>query len=146
METWGSEFNREEDPVPEERSVRKGSEAQEEGCPLKKTPSALDGPTAAKQLLAFHAAHLVVVVPSKFGPSPDSLAGKEGHPREAKIVSIHEDVLDKQVGAAAVIKVAAQVAFKLGVDDVARLFTIIELACVLTDRRTFPLFRRRHVG
>lgn len=68
----GSGFNREEDPVPEERSVRKGSEAQEEGCPLKKTPSALDGPTAAKQLLAFHAAHLVVVVPSKFGPSPDS--------------------------------------------------------------------------
>lgn len=38
-------------------------------------------------------------------PFPDSLllAGKEGHPGEAKVMSIHEDVLDKQVGAAAVL-------------------------------------------
>lgn len=34
---------------------------------------------------------------------PLLLAGKEGHPREAKIMSIHEDVLDKQVGAATVL-------------------------------------------
>lgn len=36
-------------------------------------------------------------------PDPLLLAGKEGHPREAKIVSIHEDILDKQVGAAAML-------------------------------------------
>lgn len=53
-------------------------------------------------------------------------------------MSIHEDILDKQVGAATVIEVAAQVAFKLGVDDVARLLTIVELACVLTNRRALP--------
>lgn len=36
---------------------------------------------------------------------PDSLllAGKEGHPGEAKVMSIHEDILDKQVGAATVL-------------------------------------------
>lgn len=38
-------------------------------------------------------------------PFPDSLllAGKEGHPGEAKIMSIHEDILDEQVGAATVL-------------------------------------------
>lgn len=118
----------------------------EEGCPLKKTPSAFDGPTAAEQLLAFHTAHLIVVVPSKFCPSPDSLAGKEGHPGEAKIMSIHEDILDKQVGAATVIEVTAQVAFKLGIDDVARLLTIVELASVLTNRSALPFFHGSHVG
>lgn len=44
------------------------------------------------------------------------------------------------------IEVAAQVAFKLGVDDVARLLTIVELACVLTNRRALPLFHGCHVG
>lgn len=41
----------------------------------------------------------------EFTPSSLSLllAGKKGHPREAKIMSIHEDILDKQVGAATVL-------------------------------------------
>lgn len=38
--------------------------------------------------------------PSSLSPL---LAGKEGHPREAKIMGIHEDILDKQVGAATVL-------------------------------------------
>ena len=38
-------------------------------------------------------------------PFPDSLllAGEEGHPWEAEIMSIHEDILDKQVRAATVL-------------------------------------------
>ena len=68
----GSESNSQGDPVPEERAVQEGSEGREEGCPLKKTPSAFDGPAAAKQLLALHAAHLIVVVPGELSASPDS--------------------------------------------------------------------------
>uniref|UniRef100_A0A2K5ZI74 Ceramide synthase 2 n=1 Tax=Mandrillus leucophaeus TaxID=9568 RepID=A0A2K5ZI74_MANLE len=56
------------------RQFKKG---WEEGCPLKKTSSAFNGPTATEQLLAFHTAHLVVVVPSKFCPSPDSSEEEE---------------------------------------------------------------------
>ena len=44
------------------------------------------------------------------------------------------------------VEVAAQVAFKLGIDDVARLLPIVELACVLTNRCTLPLFHGCHVG
>lgn len=75
--------------------------------PLEKSPSAFNGSTAAQQLLAFHTAHFVVVIPSEFCSSPDSLAGKEGHLRETKIMGIHKNVLDKQVGAATVSEVAA---------------------------------------
>lgn len=49
-------------------------------------------------------------------------------------------------GKGSYIEVAAQVALKLGIDDIARLFTIVELACVLPNRCTFPLVHRGHVG
>lgn len=90
------------DPAPGE-----GMLSEEEKSPLEKSPSAFNSSTAAQQFLAFHTAHFVVVIPSEFCSSPDSLAGKEGHPREAKIMGIHKNVLDKQVGAATVIEVAA---------------------------------------
>uniref|UniRef100_A0A2K6FU18 Ceramide synthase 2 n=1 Tax=Propithecus coquereli TaxID=379532 RepID=A0A2K6FU18_PROCO len=64
-ETWGQSSI-----VRKTQFLKKGQ--FKEGHPLKKTPSAFDGSTAAKQFLAFHAAHLVVVVPSKFCPSSDS--------------------------------------------------------------------------
>lgn len=41
------------------------------GAPLQQPPPALDGPAAAQQLLALHAAHLVVVIPGQLRPGPD---------------------------------------------------------------------------
>lgn len=48
---------------------------------LEQTPPALDGPAAAEQLLAFHAAHLVVVVPRELRARPDPPAGEVGELR-----------------------------------------------------------------
>lgn len=44
------------------------------------------------------------------------------------------------------VEVAAQVAFKLGVDDVARLLAVVELARVLANRGALPLLRRCQVS
>lgn len=54
----------------------------------------------------------------------------------------HPDVREK----GSHIEVAAQVAFELGVDDVAGLLAVVELAGVLPDGCALPLLRGRHVG
>lgn len=72
----GSQFNSQEDPVSGDGSAQEGFRSGRR-LSLKKTSSAFDGPAAAEQLLAFHTAHLVVVVPGKFRPSPDSPTKEE---------------------------------------------------------------------
>lgn len=76
-ETWGQSSAVGKTHFLRTGQLQKGSQGEEEVCPLEKTTSAFDGPTAAQQLLAFHTAHLVVIVPSKFCPSPDSPEGEE---------------------------------------------------------------------
>jgi len=71
----------------------------------------------AVHLTALHGADLVVVVPAELGAGVDVLAGEEGYPRKAQVVGVHEHVLHVDVGRAAVVEEAADVAAELGVHD-----------------------------
>ena len=58
------------------------------------------------------------VVPAQLLAGPHEGGGKEGNPGESEVMGVNEDVLHEDIGIAAVIQVAADVASPLGVHDV----------------------------
>ena len=85
---------------------------------LQQFPTAVIRATAAVELLARDGSHLVVVVPAQLLSGPHVGRGEEGDPREPLVVSVHEHVLDKNVGIAGMVEVSPNVSNGFGVHDV----------------------------
>ena len=75
-------------------------------------------PTPALYLLARNGANLVMIIPAQFPSGSDEVRGEEGNPREPQVVSVHKHILDKDIGVAAVVEIATDVADALGIHDV----------------------------
>uniref|UniRef100_A0A1B0DMP5 Uncharacterized protein n=1 Tax=Phlebotomus papatasi TaxID=29031 RepID=A0A1B0DMP5_PHLPP len=64
---------------------------------LKNPPSAILGAALAEEKLSWNSSHIIIVIPRKLCTCPDMTHRKESHPRKAKIVSVHKDILHKEI-------------------------------------------------
>lgn len=65
---------------------------------LQKSSSTVSRPTITIQHLLRYGADVVVIIPRQLRARLHVGQREEGHPREARVLRVHEHVLDKHVG------------------------------------------------